>query len=226
MCLRNPNDRKHMTKTTVVNVYCDKYDVYIGRAGKGQDGVFGNPYSGPDRDANIKLFRTYFYDRLKNDKEFAAKILQLRGKRLGCFCRSSNPKRSSKPCHGDVIAQYLDSLPEPNPLKLAVVGDLVDYAYMCQILSWFEIKQIISGDDALAKKYAEENALNHREFPAEWDKYGKSAGYKRDVKIVDTCDEIVVFNSKSKLVQHIIDIAEEQSKPVHIMWKDELSMLR
>ena len=30
--------------TTVVNLFKNKYDVYIGRAGKGQDGYFGNPF--------------------------------------------------------------------------------------------------------------------------------------------------------------------------------------
>ena len=104
-----------MTKTTVVNIHHKvPYDVYIGREGKGQSGEFGNPYNGPDREANIKLFKTYFYKLLKLDKDFARRILKLRGKILACFC---NPKI----CHGDVIAAYLNGLPEPKPLKLAVV---------------------------------------------------------------------------------------------------------
>ena len=31
-------------KTRVVNIKEEKYDVYIGRAGRGQDGYFGNPF--------------------------------------------------------------------------------------------------------------------------------------------------------------------------------------
>ncbi len=35
------DNRKH---TRVVNIRKKAYDVYIGRAGKGQDGYFGNPF--------------------------------------------------------------------------------------------------------------------------------------------------------------------------------------
>jgi len=222
-----------MNNTTVVNIYHKvPYDVYIGRKGKGQDGYFGNPHNGPDKEANIKLFKTYFYERLKTDKEFAQRVLKLRGKVLACFCHP-------KPCHGDVIAQYLNNLPKPNPIKLAVVGsrDFVDYKYMCEILDWFEIKQIISGGakgaDSLAKQYAEENNLDYKEFPAEWDRYGKSAGYRRNVQIVDAADEVVAFwDQTSKGTAHSIKIAEEMNKPIHVyrfrnagIVEDELSKL-
>lgn len=36
------------------------------------------------------------------------------------------------------------------------------------------------GADTLAERYAKENGYETRIFPAEWDKYGKSAGYKRN----------------------------------------------
>lgn len=213
----------------VVNLYKDpSYDVYIGRAGKGKDGYWGNPHSGPDKEANIKLFRTYFYDRIKTDEEFRNKLLQLRGKKLGCFC-------APKPCHGDVIVEYLNSLPEVKTIKLAVVGSrtFIDYDYMCQTLKWFDIKQIISGGakgaDALAKRYAEEHNIDYKEFPANWDKHGKSAGYIRNKQIVDAADEVVAFwDGESKGTQHTITITEEQGKPLHVykpIWKDELAMM-
>ena len=31
-------------QTVVVNIYKEQFDVYIGRAGRGQDGYFGNPF--------------------------------------------------------------------------------------------------------------------------------------------------------------------------------------
>lgn len=34
-----------MTETTVVNIKTDSYDVYIGRAGHGHSGYFGNPFN-------------------------------------------------------------------------------------------------------------------------------------------------------------------------------------
>ena len=94
------------TETRVVNIHKDSYDQYIGRAGKGQDGYFGNPYrlnSDETRGSTIKKYRQYFYDRLRNDPEFKRKVNELRGKILGCFCKPNQ-------CHGDIIVEYLNTL--------------------------------------------------------------------------------------------------------------------
>jgi len=84
----------------------EKYDIYIGR---GSD--WGNPYAvgfgaSPgekqnDRDEAIRKFK-YDFEKgyLKSSKEDA---LKLKGKILGCHCKPLA-------CHGDVIAEYLNSL--------------------------------------------------------------------------------------------------------------------
>lgn len=98
-----------MTKTTVVNYLRSECDVYIGRARDaliskpGIDGYFGNPfYIGPlSRGYAIAQFELYFHRRIKDDAEYKRRIEELRGKRLGCFCK---PQK----CHGDVIAAYLN----------------------------------------------------------------------------------------------------------------------
>ncbi len=98
-----------MGKTKVVNIALGhRYDVYIGRAGKGQDGYFGNPFRlgpGESRGASLEKYRVYFYNRLATDPEFKRRIHALKGKTLGCFCKPH-------PCHGDIIAEYLDLLEE------------------------------------------------------------------------------------------------------------------
>lgn len=90
--------------TTVVNMQFKNYDVYIGRAGRGEDGYFGNPFttgsSGGRREA-IARFKTYFLERIDKDAEFKTRVLALKGKQLGCFCKP-------KACHGDVIAEWLN----------------------------------------------------------------------------------------------------------------------
>lgn len=92
--------------TTVVNIKTGaQFDEYIGRAGHGYSGYFGNPFRitpGQPRGSTLDKFRTYFYDRLSTDSEFKARVLQLKGKRLGCFCKPY-------PCHGDIIAKYLNT---------------------------------------------------------------------------------------------------------------------
>jgi hypothetical protein len=95
-----------MTKT--VNIYSSGYDVYIGRAGKSQDGNFGNPFrlrAFEERGATIERYRKYFHNRMETDPEFKRRVHELKGKTLGCFCKPY-------PCHGDVIADYLNNLPE------------------------------------------------------------------------------------------------------------------
>lgn len=89
--------------TTVVNLKYEPYDVYIGRAGQGEDGYFGNPFKALTRTEAIKLFKRYFHERLANDFTFSKRVRALRGKRLGCFCKPL-------PCHGNVIAEYLNNL--------------------------------------------------------------------------------------------------------------------
>lgn len=89
--------------TTVVNIHKEEYDVYIGRSGKSMNGYFGNPYGDGTREENINRFKEYFYWRLENDPEYKQKILELKGKKLGCFC-------VPKSCHGHVIADYLNNL--------------------------------------------------------------------------------------------------------------------
>ena len=93
-------------RTRVVNIREEDYDVYIGRAGRGMDGYFGNPFrlgAGMPRGATLEKYREYFYRRIHADPEFKRRVEALQGKTLGCFCKPH-------PCHGDIIKEYLDSL--------------------------------------------------------------------------------------------------------------------
>lgn len=87
-------------ETTVVNIRHSDYDVLIARPS-----IFGNPFRlGVDgsRADVIAKYREWFAKRLE-DPKFKAAVLSLRGKRLGCYC-------APEPCHGSVIAEYLEQL--------------------------------------------------------------------------------------------------------------------
>lgn len=101
-----------MSPTRAVNLRREPYDVYIGRAGKGQDGYFGNPYRVEDwgRQA-LERFVVYFLARLARDPEFRQRVLELRGKALGCFCKPRD-------CHGDVIARWVDAQPQQEAARV------------------------------------------------------------------------------------------------------------
>lgn len=212
--------------TTVANINRgERYDVYIGRAGHGHDGYFGNPFNKGSRDQKIAQFEEYFWDRIKNDPEYRHRVERLKGKILGCFCDPAA-------CHGHIISDYLNALPDVPPIKLAVVGsrNFCDYDFLCRILQWYDIGTIISGGargaDRLSERYALEHGIPTKIFPAEWDKYGKKAGYLRNQKIVEKCDEVVAFWDKSSPgTRHTIEIAESMGKPVALYWPDEHDFL-
>ena len=87
-----------------VNLRNEEFDVYIGRAGRGQDGYFGNPFQlgrDGDREQVIEKYKKWFDARIERDEEFKNRVLELKGKRLGCFCKPQL-------CHGDVIAEYVN----------------------------------------------------------------------------------------------------------------------
>lgn len=87
--------------------------VYIGRAGRGEDGYFGNPHVvgklcqrcrrvHVNAASTIPCYRAYFEERVRSDDIFRARVLQLRGRLLWC------PGRCTPgPCHGDVIVEWL-----------------------------------------------------------------------------------------------------------------------
>lgn len=66
-------------------------------------GFLGNPYRLQewDRVEAIRLFETYFLDRVVMDAPFYEAVMKLKGKYLGCVC-------PPEMCHGDVIKKWLD----------------------------------------------------------------------------------------------------------------------
>jgi hypothetical protein len=98
-------------KTRVVNMRHEPFDVYIGRPGRGERGVFGNPYRvgatctrcgkfHATAGDTLPCYEAYVFERLEKDRDFASAFFELEGKTLGCFCKPG-------PCHGDVIAKLI-----------------------------------------------------------------------------------------------------------------------
>jgi hypothetical protein len=65
-----------MTRTRAVNLRHEPYDVYVGRAGHGMDGRFGNPFPVMGaRGESLALFRGYFSRRIMSDMAFLRDVL-------------------------------------------------------------------------------------------------------------------------------------------------------
>ncbi|KKN98902.1 hypothetical protein LCGC14_0141440 [marine sediment metagenome] len=211
--------RYRTMKTTTVNIRRSEYDVYIGRAGHGHDGIFGNPFSGirdGGREKAIALYRKYFLERLKNDQEFVAQVEKLKGKRLGCFCKP-------KACHGDVIVEYLEK-----PMKVVICGDRnwSDESIICERLHKLPSDTIIiqgecDGADTLAGDLAREIGLDVVGFYANWTRHGKAAGPIRNIRMLNTKPSLVIaFHndlSKSKGTKHIVNEARKRGIEVEVI---------
>ena len=86
--------------TICVNIRLEACDVFVGRPS-----CWGNPFIiGRDgsRVEVIEKYRRY----LLGNPGLLARLPQLRGKRLGCYC-------APLPCHGHILAQLADSIPKP-----------------------------------------------------------------------------------------------------------------
>lgn len=84
--------------TRVVNVKAEAYDVYIGRPSK-----WGNPFRASEHGGKtnaINLYREY----ILNNTELLAQLHELKGKRLGCYCKPGS-------CHGDVLVDLIEQGP-------------------------------------------------------------------------------------------------------------------
>lgn len=112
-------------------------------------------------------------------------------------------------------------------VRLAIVGgrDFQDYEFMktklAELGKKLQIVLVVSGGargaDTLGERWADENGIPKNIFPALWDKYGKSAGFRRNRDIVAGSDAVAAFwDGKSRGTENTIAIARAAGKPVYI----------
>lgn len=80
------------------------------------------------------------------------------------------------------------------------------------------------GADQLGERYAAARGFALKRFPADWDTYGKSAGYRRNAEMAEYADAAVVFwDGKSKGSKHMIDLARAKGLEVRVIVYKESS---
>ncbi|MCK5016198.1 MAG: DUF2493 domain-containing protein [Candidatus Peribacteraceae bacterium] len=95
-------------------------------------------------------------------------------------------------------------------------------------LSWLQMAhkkdlkiEIVSGGangaDQLGERYAKEKGHTLTVFKADWNKYGKSAGYKRNAQMAKYADILIAFwDGESKGTKHMINLAEDEELKIRI----------
>ena len=118
-------------------------------------------------------------------------------------------------------------------LKLIIAGgrDFMDLKRVMQAmnklfneggeLSHVTHLEIVSGGargaDRMGELLALENNLKLTVFPADWDRYGKRAGYMRNQQMAQYADALLAFwDGESKGTQHMVNIMQAIPKPTYI----------
>jgi predicted Rossmann fold nucleotide-binding protein DprA/Smf involved in DNA uptake len=114
-------------------------------------------------------------------------------------------------------------------MKLGVVGSRkkVSMENVFLILDSFKVKRnidlIISGGaagvDSFAGEWAKKNKIELLIFLPQWATFGKSAGAKRNQKIVDASDELLIFwNGESLGTKITMRMAEKANTPYNLIF--------
>ena len=103
-------------------------------------------------------------------------------------------------------------------MKTIIAGSrtITNYNLIKNTLDKLDIKifEIVSGTangvDRLGERYAKENNIKLIKFPADWDKFGKSAGYIRNKEMAKYSEQCIIFwDGISKGTKHMIDLARK-----------------
>ena len=117
------------------------------------------------------------------------------------------------------------------PIKLIIAGgrDFNDYGFLKEEASKFvaeigneEEIMIVSGGakgvDSLGEIFAKEMGLDIVVFPADWKKYGRSAGPKRNAQMADYATHLLSFwDGESKGTKSMISLAKKKKLMVKVV---------
>ena len=108
----------------------------------------------------------------------------------------------------DTLMDYLDFMDDK---------DVVDNPSQVKFISG-----TAKGADTLGEQFAYTYEYDVKRFPADWNTYGKSAGYRRNAEMAKYASEaygvlIAFWDGKSKGTKHMIDLAKRYGLEVHVV---------
>lgn len=75
------------------------------------------------------------------------------------------------------------------------------------------ISGMARGADSLAVRYANERSILVEKFPADWERFGKSAGYQRNCQMAEVANALVAFPG-GRGTAHMIETAKAKGLAV------------
>lgn len=84
--------------------------------------------------------------------------------------------------------------------------------------TWEVVSGLARGADTLGRNYAIAKGIPYKDFPADWEFHGNSAGYIRNKEMAKYGDVLIAFHDTvSKGTQHMIDLAREYGLRVFVV---------
>lgn len=89
-------------------------------------------------------------------------------------------------------------------------------------LSKLDISEVVSGGasgvDSTGKHWADLHNIPVKRFPANWEFYGKSAGFIRNGEMAEYADALIlVWDGESKGSKHMLAAMRRRKKPIYEM---------
>lgn len=100
--------------------------------------------------------------------------------------------------------------------------DMVEYAVKRSQWNMTEVVcGMAQGVDLLGKRYGELHDIPVAEFPADWNQFGKSAGFRRNKQMGYYADALIaIWDGESRGTKHMIELINCLDKPSYVfVWK-------
>ena len=125
-----------------------------------------------------------------------------------------------------------DSSSSKPSIRVAIVGSRgfsdsrLLASTMCTVLEHYTITEVVSGGargaDTLGEQWAKAHGIPTRVFLPDWNRFGRSAGFRRNRDIIDNCDLCVAFwDGQSRGTKSSIDLAKQAGKRVLVVRYDD-----
>jgi len=110
-------------------------------------------------------------------------------------------------------------------MKTVIAGsrDITDFDIVQKAIkeSGFNITEVVSGKargiDTTGELWATLNKIPIKTFPADWNRYGKKAGYLRNTEMAEYADALIaIWDGKSRGTEMMIELSQKRKLKVYV----------